>query len=97
MSLLDRIEKHLKQNHISATRFGRRAVGDPRFVLDLRMGRRPRRRTIERLEAYLKSIEAAAPDCILKNAVCARKVARGDARRPATISRRPARQPGPTE
>lgn len=97
MSLLDRIEKHLKQNHISATRFGRRAVGDPRFVLDLRMGRRPRRRTIERLEAYLKSIEAAAPDCILKNAVCARKVARGDALRPATISCRPARQPGPTE
>ena len=51
MKLLDRIEKHLKDNHISATRFGRRAVGDPRFVLDLRMGRRPRRRTIERLNA----------------------------------------------
>ena len=97
MSLLDRIEKHLKQNHISATCFGRRAVGDPRFVLDLRMGRRPRRRTIERLEAYLKSIEATAPDCILKNAVCAHKVARGDALRSATISRRPARQPGPSE
>lgn len=59
MSLLDRIEKHLKENHISATRFGRRAVGDPRFVLDLRMGRRPRRRTIERLDAYLASCENA--------------------------------------
>ncbi len=47
MTLLERIEKHLKDHHISATRFGRRAVGDPRFVLDLRMGRRPRRRTIE--------------------------------------------------
>ena len=57
MCLLDRIEKHLKDHHISATRFGRRAVGDPRFVLDLRMGRRPRRRTIERLDAYLASVE----------------------------------------
>lgn len=53
MKLLDRIERHLKEAHISATRFGRRAVGDPRFVLDLRMGRRPRRRTLERVETYL--------------------------------------------
>ena len=59
MSLLERIEKHLKENHISATRFGRRAVGDPRFVLDLRMGRRPRRRTVERLDVYLASCEKA--------------------------------------
>jgi 2,4-dienoyl-CoA reductase-like NADH-dependent reductase (Old Yellow Enzyme family) len=67
MTLLERIEKHLKDHHISATRFGRRAVGDPRFVLDLRMGRRPRRRTIERLEAYLASIEATPPECIRRN------------------------------
>ncbi|UAB79874.1 hypothetical protein INR77_04455 [Erythrobacter sp. SCSIO 43205] len=61
MKLLDRIEKHLKDNHISATRFGRRAVGDPRFVLDLRMGRRPRRRTIERLNAYLNMSDSKQP------------------------------------
>jgi len=54
MKLLDRIELHLKETHISATRFGRRAVGDPRFVLDLRMGRRPRRRTLEKVERYLQ-------------------------------------------
>ena len=53
MKLLDRIERHLKESHISATRFGRRAVGDPRFVLDLRAGRRPRRRTVEKVENYL--------------------------------------------
>nr|WP_255573966.1 hypothetical protein [Erythrobacter sp. SCSIO 43205] len=76
MSLLERIEKHLKENHISATRFGRRAVGDPRFVLDLRMGRRPRRRTIERLDAYLASCEnAGAKPCVgdCKNAFRSRK------------------------
>lgn len=57
MTLLDRIENHLIEYRISATRFGRRAVGDPRFVLDLRTGRRPRRRTLERLNAYLDRIE----------------------------------------
>ena len=54
MKLLERIELHLKETHISATRFGRRAVGDPRFVLDLRLGRRPRRRTLEKVERYLQ-------------------------------------------
>lgn len=58
MTLLDRIEVHLISHRISATRFGRRAVGDPRFVLDLRLGRRPRRRTLERLNAYLEWIES---------------------------------------
>ena len=57
MTLLDRIEIHLIKYRISATRFGRRAVGDPRFVLDLRAGRRPRRRTLERLNAYLGQFE----------------------------------------
>lgn len=56
MKLLDRIECHLKETHMSVTRFGRRAVGDPRFVLDLRMGRRPRRRTLEKVERYLREM-----------------------------------------
>lgn len=62
MTLLDRIEIHLITQRISATRFGRRAVGDPRFVLDLRLGRRPRRRTLERLNAYLDRIERGSED-----------------------------------
>ncbi|MCA0978512.1 hypothetical protein LCM19_09055 [Qipengyuania flava] len=47
---------HLEETHISATRFGRRAVGDPRFVLDLRAGRQPRRRTVEKVERYLSHV-----------------------------------------
>ena len=58
MKLLDRIEMHLKQTHMSPTRFGRRAVGDPRFVLDLRGGRRPRDRTLKKVEEYLRKQEA---------------------------------------
>lgn len=52
MTLLEWIENHLKDKQISATRFGRQAVGDPRFVLDLRNGRKPRRKTVARLETY---------------------------------------------
>lgn len=61
MTLLERIENHLRDYKISATTFGREAVGDPRFVLDLRKGRNPRRKTVVRLEAYLS--EHGAKEC----------------------------------
>ncbi len=57
MTLLDRIERYLAVTHMSATRFGRCAAGDPRFVLDLRNGRRPRRRTAARISKYLDEQE----------------------------------------
>lgn len=63
MTLLERIENHLRDNDISATTFGREAVGDPRFVLDLRKGRNPRRKTVLRLEAYLSERGANACVC----------------------------------
>lgn len=66
MTLLERIENHLRDNDISATTFGREAVGDPRFVLDLRNGRKPRRKTVMRLEAYLA-------DCSAKECACHRR------------------------
>ncbi|AKQ40864.1 hypothetical protein CP97_00560 [Aurantiacibacter atlanticus] len=55
MKLLDRIERHLREKRMSATRFGRCVVGDPRFVLDMRAGRKPRRKTIEKVENYLEA------------------------------------------
>ena len=53
MHLLTRIERHLRVSGVSATRFGRDAVGDPRFVLDLRNGRVPRGATVARVEAHI--------------------------------------------
>ena len=94
MTLLERIEKYLKDRHISATRFGRRAVGDPRFVLDLRQGRKPRRRTLERLEAYLQSVESTNPDCIKSEGECARQADNSDLQHPARVLPRRARRPG---
>jgi tRNA-dihydrouridine synthase len=51
--LLPRIERHLRRTGLSATAFGREAIGDPRLVADLRCGRYPRPSVARRIEAYL--------------------------------------------
>ena len=52
--LLREIEKFLRSEEVAPTRFGRDAVGDPRFVFDLRRGREPRAGTVKRVRAYLQ-------------------------------------------
>ncbi len=42
-----------------ATKFGRLAAHDPRFVLDLRMGREPRGMTEARINGFIARYEAA--------------------------------------
>jgi hypothetical protein len=56
--LLRRIEKYLKRSGTRPTRFGREAVHDPRFVMDLRNGREPRRATRTRVHDFLDRREA---------------------------------------
>jgi hypothetical protein len=56
MHLLRRIERHLRETDTPATRFGREAVRDPRFVFDLRLGREPRIETERRVHAFLDSL-----------------------------------------
>jgi len=55
--LLREVEKFLNRSQIAPTRFGRDAVGDPRFVFDLRRGREPRPATVQRVRAYLEAIQ----------------------------------------
>ena len=57
MHLLHRIERHLRRSGISATRFGRDAVGDPRLVHDIRKGREPRPPTVKRIADHISSRE----------------------------------------
>jgi 2,4-dienoyl-CoA reductase-like NADH-dependent reductase (Old Yellow Enzyme family) len=57
MHLLQRIERHLRRTGTAVTRFGREAVNDPRFVLDLRNGRELRSATQARVLAYLDRAE----------------------------------------
>lgn len=55
MELLEQVESYLARTKVPPSTFGRMAVGDPRFVKDLRSGRRARRTTQERVCAYLIS------------------------------------------
>lgn len=55
MHLLREVEKFLRASEISAARFGRDAMRDPRFVFDLRKGREPRLETVSRVRAYLEA------------------------------------------
>ena len=55
MELLEQIEAYLVRSSVSPSTFGRLAVGDPRFVEDLRFGRRPRRKTELRVTEYLSA------------------------------------------
>ena len=48
------IEKFLKQTGMPATKFGRLAVNDPRFVLDVRNGREPRPATATRVIGFIR-------------------------------------------
>ncbi len=52
--LLREVEKYLRRSDIAPTRFGRDAVGDPRFVFHLRKGRDPRPATVAKVRAYLE-------------------------------------------
>jgi hypothetical protein len=51
--LIRKIEKFLRETGMPATKFGRLATHDPRFVLDLRMGRIPRSSTEKRVEHFM--------------------------------------------
>ena len=57
MNILRQVEKFLKISNMPATKFGREAVKDPRFVSDLRTGREPRPQTIARVRAFLEAFQ----------------------------------------
>lgn len=60
--LIRSIEKFLRAHDMPPTKFGRLAAHDPRFVLDLRMGREPRGATEERILGFMSGFEAARVD-----------------------------------
>ena len=57
--LLRHVETFLKTHDMPATKFGRLAAHDPRFVLDLRMGRIPRPKTEARTLGWMAEFNAA--------------------------------------
>lgn len=53
--LIRKIEAFLRHHQMPATKFGRLATHDPRFVLDLRNGRTPREATADRVEHFMNT------------------------------------------
>ena len=51
------VESFLDRAKISATQFGKEAVGDPSFVPDLRGGRAPSLATVDKVFAFIRSKE----------------------------------------
>ena len=66
--LIRRIEKFLRQHDMPATKFGRLAAHDPRFVLDLRNGREPRGVTEAHIRSFISGFDAAVVEVALADA-----------------------------
>lgn len=58
--LIRTVEKFLREHRMPPTKFGRLAANDPRFVLDLRLGREPRRPTAKRVEHFMNTYAETA-------------------------------------
>jgi hypothetical protein len=73
MTLLMVVERHLRKNAVSPSRFGRQVSGDPRFVFDLRRGREPRPATAARVLAHIAQATAGNPgvDCAQSGGILA--------------------------
>lgn len=54
-SFLAQIEAFLERQGMSATAFGSEAVKDPNFVSDLRAGRMPSLRLVERVDEFMRA------------------------------------------
>jgi predicted transcriptional regulator len=54
----DEIEAFLSRKGMDPTTFGKRAMNDPKFVFDVREGRKPGLDTVDRVRAFMQS-EAA--------------------------------------
>ena len=58
--LLMQIERFMRSTRMPPARFGREATNDPNLVFDLRCGREPRRRTRERIMAFMATHQGDA-------------------------------------
>jgi 2,4-dienoyl-CoA reductase-like NADH-dependent reductase (Old Yellow Enzyme family) len=54
-AFLAEIETFLARERVSSSTFGRAAIGDPNFVRELRDGRAPNLRMVDRARAYMAS------------------------------------------
>ncbi len=68
-SFLSEIERFLEAAGLEPTALGKQALGDPSFVFDLRKGRSPSTRTIDKVRGWIaQQTSAAAPKTIHRSA-----------------------------
>ncbi|KRA83764.1 hypothetical protein [Altererythrobacter sp. Root672] len=60
--LIRKVEAFLRKTGMPATKFGRLATHDPRFVFDLRNGRLPRTRMEHRVEHFMNTYRESMHD-----------------------------------
>lgn len=51
--IVHEVERYIRRRRISASAFGMTAMGDPNFVRQLRQGRDPSSRIVERVRSYM--------------------------------------------
>ena len=56
----DRVEAFLAGTGFKPTEFGRQAIGDASFILNLRRGRSPTLATADRVLAFIEELESGA-------------------------------------
>jgi homoserine dehydrogenase len=56
----DEVETHLIVTGIRPTTFGKKVLGDPQFVFDLRKGRQPRAEIIDKVRQFMRERAEAA-------------------------------------
>lgn len=56
---LARVEGFIEASGFKPSEFGRQALGDPTFVLNLRRGRSPTLATADKVMAFIAAVEAA--------------------------------------
>lgn len=59
-SFRNKIEVFLERSGMSPTAFGKAAVGDPNFVEDVRGGRMPSLRLVDKVNEFIAAAEAGA-------------------------------------
>jgi sulfate adenylyltransferase subunit 2 len=70
-AFLAEIETFLSTSATDATALGKQALGDPSFVFDLRKGRSPSTRTIEKLRAFIRANGASPMPTAAKTMIAA--------------------------
>ena len=59
---LNDVEAAIERHDYHVTHFGREAVGDPNFVFQVRDGRSPTMRTVERVYSFIRKLDEQKAD-----------------------------------